>query len=149
MSNDRSDYNRMSSADMAKALRKYGGRVSTAMIEAIAIRLIRNAAILKGQADEVERRGPTLKAVRDVAYTYINDPTDANFLVLANALEDDQQDVMQCVRAKALHSAAHLLASMKGCPPGDCPCARPLALCDGACRTDCWYSYLKAGTQDV
>lgn len=143
------EYHRMSSEDMATILVKYRGRVSKGLIEAIAARLVRNAKLLKGLDDEKERHQPTVDAVCKAAYDYVNEPTDANFLALANTLEDERLDVMQCVRSKALYSAAVVMAGMKGCPPGDTCCVMPLATCDGTPRADCWYRFLKAGIDNV
>lgn len=141
------DYNRMSSVDMAKALDKYGGRVSKELLQAISARLIRNAKLLKGFERRDDEHKPYLEVVEKAAKVYVQDPTNANFDALSDTL-DDVPPKRQCIRAKALYDAAALIASMQGCPPGKCPGVPALSTCDGTPRADCWYAYLREGVQN-
>lgn len=141
------DYNRMSSMDMAKALDKYGGRVSKGLLQAISARLVRNAKLLKGFDHRDAEHRPYLEVVERAAKKYVQEPTNANFVELSKAL-DDVPPLMQCVRAKALYDAALVISEMQGCPPGNCTGVAPLSTCDGSPRADCWYGYLKEGLRD-
>ncbi len=142
-----SDYNRMSSYDMAKALEKYGKKCSDGLLEAVAARLIRNADALRNyEAPKPETVTEYVThPAADAAAKYLLNPTNLHFDKLVYAALPDRSDAKKAAQMRRLRDSAVTMAGIRGCPRINGPeCEHGDVFCGHAheIAIDCWFKAL-------
>lgn len=137
------NYDHMSSKDMAKAIDKYGQKVSPEFLMAVSRRLMRNAAILSSMCDtDITDKADSLK---HFVHEFVTTQSAESFANLALLVCEDKEDVHKAIRLKALHDAAVLTASIQGCPHSTGKVHCQFTTCDRSSSkaAECWFEALK------